>query len=652
MKLTHARVRNFRSIQDTGKFSIGDLCCLVGKNEAGKTATLCALQSILPYGEPQTQFDVTTDYPRRFVTRYKERHPKGDAIAVETWWQLSDEAYEILSEAFGDDAMTSREFTITKSYNQEGYTSNFAIREAQAVRNIVTKLSANATEAKKLAKANTVADAIATLGPIEEPTPTQQAVLSHFMGYRSQSLQCYANDLVFGLLPTFFYASHYDRMNGQISIDKVVADKAAGKVDSSDNIFLDFLRLAGTSLDELRTTPRFEELNAKCEAASEEITEQIFRYWSQNDNLEIDIKLGEGRPEDPAPYDSGTVARARVSNRLHRGSVSFSERSAGFVWFFSFIARFMMMRRSTDNVIVLLDEPGLTLHGKAQADLLRYIEDELLPAHQVIYSTHSPFMISPTRLADCRIVEDVVMIDEKGRAESEGTKVSDDVMNTDRDTLLPLQGSLGYHLTQTLFDGEKPLLVNAPSDILYLQALSNELDLRGREALDPRWTLCPTGGIDTLKPFATLFSGTQDDVAMLSDHGANDDGKLERLRRGEVLAAERLYSVAQFFDRGEAGVEDIFEPELFVEIVNRTYDLPRDKALTVEGLTNADASPRQARKAEAFFRAMADETLAFSPYRPAAWLIRNGDVLSRDSNAVSVTLDRAEAIFSTFNEMI
>jgi predicted ATPase len=40
----------------------------------------------------------------------------------------------------------------------------------------------------------------------------------------------------------------------------------------------------------------------------------------------------------------------------------------------------------------LLDEPGLTLHGKAQADLLRYIEQRLLPDHQVIYSTHSPFM--------------------------------------------------------------------------------------------------------------------------------------------------------------------------------------------------------------------------------------------------------------------
>lgn len=32
-------------------------------------------------------------------------------------------------------------------------------------------------------------------------------------------------------------------------------------------------------------------------------------------------------------------------------------------------------------MILLLDEPGLTLHAKAQADLLRYFEEELKPHH-------------------------------------------------------------------------------------------------------------------------------------------------------------------------------------------------------------------------------------------------------------------------------
>jgi predicted ATP-dependent endonuclease of OLD family len=53
MRLTHIRIQNFKSILDTGRVSIGQLCCLVGKNDAGKTATLSALQSIRPFGPPR-----------------------------------------------------------------------------------------------------------------------------------------------------------------------------------------------------------------------------------------------------------------------------------------------------------------------------------------------------------------------------------------------------------------------------------------------------------------------------------------------------------------------------------------------------------------------------------------------------------------------
>mgnify|MGYP002039314427 FL=1 len=101
-----------------------------------------------------------------------------------------------------------------------------------------------------------------------------------------------------------------------------------------------------------------------------------------------------------------------------------SERSAGFVWFFSFLSQFKQMRKRNPGAIILLDEPGLTLHGKAQADLLRYIIERLLPDHQVIYSTHSPFMVPADRLADVRVVEDVVTYDQRRRPTVKGTQLS------------------------------------------------------------------------------------------------------------------------------------------------------------------------------------------------------------------------------------
>ncbi|MCL3882668.1 AAA family ATPase [Marivita sp. GX14005] len=652
MKLTHIRVQNFKSILDTGKISMGELCCLVGKNEAGKTATLTALQSIRPFGKAQTTFGVTEDYPRRFATRYDERHPNQDAVVVETWWQLSDEAHQLLSDEFGKDAITSREFTISKRYRQDGTSWTLAIDEAKAIENAISAQRLNAAEKKVVEKATTVSALLAAVKAQETPSEKLAALSETFAGYRKESVICKGIDLVSGLVPKFFYTSHYDRMSGQLSAQKIAQDKQHSQVDPGDEIFLNFLRLAGTDLDELNQSPRYEELNAKCEAASADITDQIFQYWSQNKYLEVKVELNEGRPQDPAPFNAGAVARARVYNQLHRASVPFSERSAGFVWFFSFLVQFAMMRRETDNVIILLDEPGLTLHGKAQEDLLRYIEEKLLPSHQVIFSTHSPFMVPPKRLADCRVVEDVVDLKEPTRPQSLGTKITEDVMSTDKDTLFPLQGALGYSVTQSLFVGENSLLVEGPSDILYLQAFSNELERRGRTGLNPKWTMCPAGGIDNVRPFVSLFHGNHLNVAVLSDQGQGDKSKIERLRRSEVLAAERLHTVAELLDQGEADIEDLMHPDLFCGIINATYGLTGEHEITGAKLAASEGAPRQVKQAEAYFRILPEDIPEYSHFRPADWLIRNPTILEGDDAAILTTLERAEKVFSVYNRML
>ena len=652
MKLTHIRVQNFKSIVDTGKISIGELCCLIGKNEAGKTATLMALQSIRPYGVAQTSFDVTEDYPRRFATRYKQRHPCQDAVVIETWWELSDEAQKLLHDEFGEDAIPLRELKIWKRYNQDNTSRNLQINEAAALANAVAAQRLNAVEKKVVEKASTAEALISAVVAQGTPTNKLTALSQRFSGFRNQSVTCRGIDLIKHLVPTFFYTSHYDRMSGQISALKIAKDQEKKTVDPGDQIFLDFLRLAGTDLEELNESPRYEELNAKCEAASADITDQIFEYWSQNKHLEVKVELNEGRPEDQVPFNSGAVARARVYNQLHRASVPFSERSAGFVWFFSFLVQFAMMRRNTNNVIILLDEPGLTLHGKAQEDLLRYIEENLLPSHQVIYSTHSPFMVPSKRLSACRVVEDVISYDTSGRPQSEGTKVTEDVMSTDKDTLFPLQGALGYSLTQSLFVGENTLLVEGPSDILYLQVFSNELERRGQEGLNSRWIMCPAGGIDNVRPFVSLFDGNHLNVAVLSDQGQGDKGKIERIRRSEILAAERLHTIAELLGQDEADIEDFMHPELFCRIINGDNALEGKHVITVEKLEGAEGAPRQVKQAEAYFRLLPDEIPEYSHYRPADWLIRNPDVLHGDGTDIAETLERTKRVFAIYNKML
>ncbi len=55
--------------------------------------------------------------------------------------------------------------------------------------------------------------------------------------------------------------------------------------------------------------------------------------------------------------------------------------------------------------------------------------------------------------------------------DDEGTVISADILRNDRDTVFPLQAALGYDLAQTLFLGPECLLVEGPSDLIYLQVL-------------------------------------------------------------------------------------------------------------------------------------------------------------------------------------
>lgn len=557
-----------------------------------------------------------------------------------------------MSQEYGPNSIKSREVTITKEYQNSSTLWQVDIDESVAIRHVIERHNLNATEKQMMINCKTAEETLNAISKREAPTPKLESIRDQISGWRGHSTQLNAIDKVKGLVPKFFYTSHYDRMSGQVSAQAIDRDRENEEIEPGDKIFMDFLRLSGTSLEELLEAPKFEELNAKCEAASSHITNQIFEYWSQNDNLEVQVNLAEGLPEDPKPFDEGTVARSRVYNRLHQASVPFSERSAGFVWFFSFLIQFATMKKAKENVIILLDEPGLTLHGKAQSDLLRYIEIELLPYHQVIYSTHSPFMVPANNLSDCRIVEDVIELDKRKRQVSRGTQIREDTLRTDRDTLFPLQGALGYSITQSLFIGENTLLVEGPSDILYLQALSHEVDKRGGTPLDPRWTLCPSGGIDNLRPFVSLFAGNLQNVAVLSDQSIGEKRKIERIRQSEILAAENFHTIADLLDRNEADIEDLFPVELFCQLVNESYALDEEMAITPDSLESAASTERQVKKMEALFNTFPSEIPLYDHYRPAYWLISNGQFLSEENALTSRLLCKAEEIFAIYNKIL
>ncbi|OZA45392.1 AAA family ATPase [Polaromonas sp. 17-63-33] len=653
MKLESVHVTNFRSAEDSEEFKVGPVTCLVGKNEAGKSAILLALAALNPHAATPAVFDKERDYPRRSLTQYDQKHPDGEAVAIKTTWRLENPEMERIASAVGSTVVTSDIITVSRRYNKN-IEIDAKIDFKPALEFLYSKFALDESERTILASSATTSALIEALGKIASPTAKHQELQAYLAKHGAVTPQVHA--LILSMLPKFMYFSSYDRMEGAIQLEATNQLIANGQIAAEANrgtrLFIEFLDYAGVSFDEITAVTTYETFNARLQAASNNITDQILEYWTQNPDLSVIVRIEQARSGDPAPLNSGTVARARIDNNLHRVDTPFSERSAGFVWFFSFLVKFARVKNDTSPVVLLLDEPGLTLHGKAQGDLLRFFKEKLTPHHQIVYSTHSPFMVPADDLASVRIVQDQVEMKGQRRIPL-GTKVRDDVLTRDPDTLFPLQGALGYEISQSLFVGKHTLLVEGPGDILYIQALSDALRRKGRSGLDGRWTICPAGGIDKIRPFVALFVGNALHIAVLSDQAAGDRKKVEEMKRSAVLEAGHFYTMADFLERAEADIEDMFDPEVFVAILNGCYALESPNALTTEKLKNVDTSTeRLVKQAEAAFRIMPDTIPMFDHFSPAAWLIRNPKVLDGKSAAIGRTLDRAEKIFAAFNRLL
>lgn len=161
-----------------------------------------------------------------------------------------------------------------------------------------------------------------------------------------------------------------------------------------------------------------------------------------------------------------------------------------------------------ENLILLLDEPGLSLHARAQLDLLNSIDTHLAVGRQVIYTTLSPFMVGTELLNRVRIVED------QG-PEHSSTVTNDAGRTSDLDNLFPLQAALGYDIARNLFIGNRNIVVEGTSYFIYLNLLSSHLVAKGRPGLPDSVRLLPAGGATNIPTFIALLGGILDFVLLL-----------------------------------------------------------------------------------------------------------------------------------------
>lgn len=643
MRLERAQVQNYKHVQDTGAFTLNNMTCLVGKNESGKTAILQALHRIKPDDADRRNFDVETEYPRQHLFDYQPRHESNPDNVVTTWWSLDTAEAAWIEDTFGPGVLKSREVVLRKGYDTV-LRWTFSTDETTAVKNLVEASALESEHKAKLTGVATVDDLHRELNDLET-YPALESFKTHLVTLvpAGESLNKALIGHIGKNLPTFVYYANYDALPGQVALQQLVQMESTNTLDRRHKIFNALLRLVGVTSNQVSDAQTYESLKAKVEAIGLKLSSEIFEYWSQNRDLEVDFNFDQARPGDQPPYNSGYIFRTRIKNRRHGVSVSFDERSTGFVWFFSFLVWFSQMQREHgENLVLLLDEPGLSLHGTAQADLLRYMREKLVPKYQVIYTTHSPFMVDPSDLLSVRTVEDTTMPD----GTILGTRVGDDVLSTDAETLFPIRAALGYDITQTMFVGEHSLLVEGPSDLLFLQWASAELADRGRAALDRRWTITPCGGIKKVGSFLSLFGGHNLHVAVLTDYASGDKATVKSLREDGLLRDGHVLTADMFAGTAEADIEDIVGRRLYIEVVNQAYALPAANRL--KATAAADAPARVVKEIEDHFKALPATIAEFNHFRPAEHLLANRAAFS-SATGIEDALDRFEALFTTAN---
>ena len=651
MKLVEVQAQNFQSVRDSEAFNIGDVTCLVGKNEAGKTALLKALYRLNPINSADTEYNVMDDYPRSAVSTYEAEVTAGKhqhAQVVRATFRLDDEDMVVVEDAFGNSWLVegSPTLVLSKGYDNNLVVESLDIDADKAIQHLVGSAELPSTLAEALSDSKSLEDMLTRFeqGTSRDPEANLRAVLQ---GIQEQGMARYVFDRFLAeRLPKLLYFDEYYQMTGQDNIEAIRDRKNGGTLLDSDYPLLGLIELAGLDLDQMLDPGNTQTLVARLEGAGNNLTRQVMDHWSQNRHLRMKFDVRAAQPNDPPGMTSGTNIWGRVEDTRHMVTTSIGSRSRGFVWFFSFLAWYSQLRSRGENLILLLDEPGLSLHAKAQEDLLRYFDEELVPHHQVVYTTHSPFMVDPSRFDRVRIVQDLSIEEgsERLSPEQEGTKVLTEVLNATPDSLFPLQGALGYEIHQTLFIGPNSLVVEGVSDLLYIQSASGALHAAGREGLSPEWTITPVGGSSKVPTFVALIGAQSGmNTAVLIDFQEKDSQSIENLYKEKLLKKNQVLTFADFTEADEADIEDLFESDFYLDLVNAEF------GTTIRGGDLPQINQRIIPRLEKYFEnTPLPNSAKFNHYRPARYFSENAGRLQLPDQV----LDRFEMVFEALNRLL
>lgn len=623
LKLKRYRVIGFRSVKDSGWIETTDVGALIGVNESGKTNLLVPLYKLNPVSSDGAIVPLS-DYPRG---EYSDlRASNHDAIFVRATFEVNDALAEALAKLTSSTQDNFAEVDVARRFDGQ-YVVTFPKASAPTISSsIVSDLLANIdgeldsfAEEKVLAGAvrasieqaqetlaGANADSLATLKKVEASlaqvhlgdsdslTPLAER-WTHLLTEVEQMMQTAkgphpdqnpkATELALKHLPKFVYYSNYGNLDSEIYLPHVIENMSRGSLGTKETakartlkVLFDFVRLKpeeilalGKSARDANPKPaptqdeideaakRTKERSVLLQSAGTKLTKEFREWWKQ----------GTYRFRFEA---DGDHFRIWVSDDLRPEEIELESRSTGLQWFLSFFLVFLVESGDAHkNAILLLDEPGLSLHPLSQRDLSSFF-DNLAKTNQLLYTTHSPFLVDPDRLDRVH----AVYVDEGGATAVSSDLRAGKVNSAEARSVYAVHAALGLSVSDALLQGCTNVIVEGPSDQLYMTGIKSILIGAGKIKPSRELLFPPAGGAKGVMAMVPIITGKDEEpprVVLDSDGPGQEIAK--KLRSGPIYSGEhgkRITNVGELLDglKG-AEVEDLLPHTLIVDVVSRVY---------------------------------------------------------------------------------
>lgn len=625
MKLIRYKIEKFRSIDKTEWIDVDDVTALIGTNESGKTNALLPLWKLSPANGGE--IDLVADLPRALYKDYRSAKNKPVFIYAEyeltleesarlasiTAKQSYDFSHIIVSKDYDNnlffDFPDYKDYKVTCGDFEKLISSSISTIESQ-------KFKSQAEEQRKNEAINILRDILSnnpnnelTISYLSDSVGKISAILQNKVSTSTshgilETIYQQLNELVAKLnapslaqndelkteieklMPKYVYYSNYGNLDSRIYLPNVInelsrsdlTEKEAAKVRTIKTLF-DFVGLDPDEikkLGEMNQNPSGDEIEKSArarderlillESASTDFSKRFNEWWQQGD-YKFEFRA------------DGPFFKIWVSDEKRSESIELEARSTGLQWFFSFYLVFLIeSAQKHKNAILLLDEPGITLHPTSQRDLFKFF-DNLAKSNQIIYTTHSPFMIDSNHLERVRSV----YIDNEGYS-----VVSSDLRASERlkgknqiQSVYPAHAALGLSVSEALLNNCLPVLVEGETDQYYLSGIKIFLISTNKFIPQKEIIFVPFGGTRSkgLQGTISVLSGvTEGFPCVLLDSDANGNRTADDLKATFYKDNQnKVFQLSKYFpDRESCEIEDIFPKKKMSKVINRVLPRPED----------------------------------------------------------------------------